>query len=186
MINGQLYHGASNTAGEWGHSVIVADGRRCRCGKLGCLEAYAGAPGIVQTLLEIDPNSPLDCADDQTRSIEAIAAAGAQGDPVALEVVHQTARYLSIGVGNLINILNPEVVVLGSWVAALLGPLMLEQLVRMVEEHALERPFKAARFVLSDMAHDSVSLGAATLVLEEYLAQAGRQAMRRLALKERS
>jgi predicted NBD/HSP70 family sugar kinase len=175
VINRELFHGASNTAGEWGHSVIVAGGRSCRCGNRGCVEAYVGAPGILQTLAEIDPFSPMQFADDQTRSIAAIAAAADQGDAVALEVIHQTAIYLSAGISSLLNILNPELVVMGSWVARLLGPALLPDLLKLVEQQSLAQPFKAARFVLSDMLQNSVSLGAATLVLEEFLANAGRQ-----------
>jgi predicted NBD/HSP70 family sugar kinase len=183
VIDGQLFHGASNTAGEWGHTVIVAGGRQCRCGNRGCLEAYVGAPGILQTLLAIDQHSPLHCPDDETCSIQAIAAAAKRDDPVAVAVVNQTAVYLSAGLSSLINVFNPEVVVLGSWVAALLGPLMLENLIQLVKQQSLARPFQAARFVLSDIASSSVSLGAATLVLEEFLAQAGSTAQRKPSVR---
>jgi predicted NBD/HSP70 family sugar kinase len=179
IIDGQLFHGSSNTAGEWGHSIIVAGGRTCRCGNRGCLEAYVGAPGILQTLNEIDPNSKLYFPDDQTRSIEAIAAAAKQGDSTALAVVHQTAVYLSAGLGSLINIINPELVILGSWVADLMGEVFLPELNGLIEQQSLERPFKAARLVLSEMPRNSVSLGAATLVLEEFLANGNKDVKRR-------
>jgi predicted NBD/HSP70 family sugar kinase len=183
VINGQLFHGSSNTAGEWGHSVIVAGGRTCRCGNQGCLEAYVGAPGILQTLNEIDQNSSLFFADDETRSITAIASAARQGDKIALAVVHQTAVYLSAGLSSLINIINPELVIMGSWVADLLGPVMLPELIQMVGQQSLERPFKAVRFLLSEMPQDSVSLGAATLVLEEFLlAKVGQKSKRKVAV----
>jgi predicted NBD/HSP70 family sugar kinase len=177
VINGQLFRGASNTAGEWGHSVIVAGGRPCRCGNRGCLEAYIGAPGIIQTLTEIAPHSPLLFTEDQTRSIAAIATAAAKGDPMAKAVVHQTAVYLSAGLSSLINIINPEEVILGSWVTDLLGPVMLTDLLKLIEQQSLSKPFKTVQFKLSDMKRNPVSLGAATLVLEEFLASAGRQAV---------
>jgi len=183
VINGQLFHGSSNTAGEWGHTVIVTGGRTCRCGNRGCLEAYVGAPGILQTLLEIDQNSHLYFPGDQTRSIEAIASAAEKGDPTALAVVNQTAVYLSAGLGSLINFLNPEVVILGSWVAALLGPVLLKKSIELIEKQSLERPYKAVRFILSDMARNSVSLGAATLVLEEFLANEGKKPNRKSSRK---
>jgi predicted NBD/HSP70 family sugar kinase len=175
VINGQLFHGASNTAGEWGHSVIVAGGRQCRCGNRGCLEAYIGAPGILQTLVEINPNSELLFTDDQTRTVEALAAAARRNDPAALAVVHQTAVYLSAGFSSLINIFNPELIIMDSWVADLLGPIILPELLELVRQQSLAQPFKAVRFALSDLARNPVSLGAATLVLEEFLASAGRQ-----------
>jgi predicted NBD/HSP70 family sugar kinase len=179
VINGQLFHGSSNTAGEWGHSVIVAGGRTCRCGNRGCLEAYVGAPGILQTLEEMDPHSSLLIVDDETGSIAAIASAAKKGDPTALAVVHQTAVYLSAGLSSLINILNPELVILGSWVSALLGSLMLPELIELVGQQSLNRPFKAVQFVLSDMSRNSVSLGAATLVLEEFLDKVGQNPKQR-------
>jgi predicted NBD/HSP70 family sugar kinase len=175
VINGQLFHGASNTAGEWGHSIIVAGGRPCRCGNRGCVEAYTGAPGILQTLAEIDPNSKLLFVDDQTRTIEAIAAAAQKNDPTALAVLHQTAFYLSAGFSSLINTFNPELIIMDSWVADLLGPMILPELLELVKQQSLSQPYRAVRFALSDMTRNPVSLGAATLVLEEFLASAGRQ-----------
>lgn len=175
VINGQLFHGASNTAGEWGHSVIVAGGRSCRCGNRGCLEAYIGAPGILQTLAEINPNSELLFADDQTRTIEAIASAARRNDPDGLAVVHQTAVYLSAGFSSLINIFNPELIIIDSWVADLLGPIILPEVLELVKQQSLAQPFRVVRFTLSNMSRNPVSLGAATLVLEEFLANAGRQ-----------
>ncbi len=175
VISGQLFHGASNTAGEWGHSVIMAGGRTCRCGNRGCVEAYVGAPGILQTLAEIDPNSPLLFDNDQTRSIAAIAAAAEKRDATALAVVNRTAVYLSAGFSSLINVINPELVVMGSWVAGLLGPVIMPELLKLIEQQSLAQPFKAARFVLSTLSQNPVSLGAATLVLEEFLANVGRQ-----------
>lgn len=59
VLEGKILRGATNSAGEWGHSLLVYDGRRCRCGRLGCVEAYVGAPGIQQTLREVDPSHPL-------------------------------------------------------------------------------------------------------------------------------
>ena len=176
VINGQLFRGASNTAGEWGHSVIVAGGRACRCGNQGCLEAYVGAPGIIQTLAEIDPKSHLLFPEDQTRTIAAIATAAEKGDTTALAVVHQTAVYLSAGLSSLINILNPEQVILGSWVAGLLGSVMLPELLELVAKQSLAQPYKSVQFTLSKMNRNPVSLGAATMVLEEFLASTGRQA----------
>ncbi|MBK8420306.1 ROK family transcriptional regulator [Candidatus Villigracilis saccharophilus] len=177
VINGQLFRGASNTAGEWGHSVIVAGGRTCRCGNQGCLEAYVGAPGIIQTLTEIDPKSPLLFPEDQTRTISAIATAAEEGDTTAKEVIHQTAVYLSAGLSSLINILNPEQVILGSWVTGALGSVMLPELLELVEKQSLAQPFKSVQFTLSKMKRNPVSVGAATLVLEEFLASTGRQAV---------
>jgi predicted NBD/HSP70 family sugar kinase len=168
VINGQLFHGASNTAGEWGHSIIMYNGRECRCGNRGCVEAYVGALGILETLAELDPDSPLLFPNDQNRSIQAIAEAAYQNDPIALAVIQKTAQYLSAGIASLINTLNPHVVILGSWVMAALGELMLPELKQYVQQQSLAHPFKAVQISLSELMHNPVSLGGATLVLEEF------------------
>jgi predicted NBD/HSP70 family sugar kinase len=123
--NGSLYRGATNSAGEWGHTNLVPDGRQCRCGSRGCLETYVGAQGIMQNLRDLAPESPLLHPDDQTATIEALAAALAAGDPVAAQVISTTGHYLGIGVADLINLFNPQVIVLSSWVADRLGPYLL-------------------------------------------------------------
>lgn len=168
-VGGSLYRGASNTAGEWGHTTLVLDGRACHCGAMGCLEAYVGAPGIIRTLREIDPGSPIPQA-DQVAAIDALAEALAQGEPAALETVKRTARYLGVAVGNLVNLLNPQVIVLSSWVAARLGEALLAGMREAIAEHALPRPLEHTRVVLCPIKRNPVSLGAATFALEGALA----------------
>jgi predicted NBD/HSP70 family sugar kinase len=168
-VGGSLYRGATNTAGEWGHTTLVLDGRACHCGAFGCVEAYVGAPGIIRTLREIDPDSPL-AQEDQTAAIDAIALALVAGDPVAVEAVRRTARYLGAAVGNLVNLLNPQVIVLSSWVAARLGGALLPAVLATVAQHALPRPLQSTQIVLCPIASNPVSLGAATFALEGTLA----------------
>jgi predicted NBD/HSP70 family sugar kinase len=169
-VGGALYRGVTNTAGEWGHTTLVLDGRPCHCGATGCVEAYVGAPGIIRTLREIDPDTPLALA-DQTAAIDAIARGLTEGDPVAAEAVQRTARYLGAAVANLVNLLNPQVVVLSSWVAARLGADLLAAVREQVVHHALPRPLQHTQIVLCPIASNPVSLGAATFALEGALAQ---------------
>ena len=168
-VGGSLYRGATNTAGEWGHTTLVLDGRPCHCGALGCVEAYVGAPGIIRTLREIDPKSPL-VQEDQTAAIDAMARALAVGDPVAVEALRRTAEYLGAAVGNLVNLLNPQVIVLSSWVAARLGESLLAAVRETVVRHALPRPLQSTQIVLCPIVSNPVSLGAATFALEGALA----------------
>jgi predicted NBD/HSP70 family sugar kinase len=168
-VGGSLYRGATNTAGEWGHTTLVLDGRACHCGALGCVEAYVGAPGIIRTLREIDPDSPL-VQEDQTAAIDAMARALAVSDPVAVEALRRTARYLGAAVGNLVNLLNPQVIVLSSWVAARLGESLLAAVKETVARHALPRPLQSTQIVLCPIVSNPVSLGAATFALEGALA----------------
>ncbi|MET8950246.1 ROK family transcriptional regulator [Streptomyces sp. NPDC004393] len=165
-LGGRLHRGVSNSAGEWGHTTLVLDGRPCHCGDRGCVEAYVGAPGIMRNLRELSPDSPLLHPGDQTATIDALARAAADGDPVALDVVRATARHLGPAIADLVNLLNPEVVVLSSWVAAALGEPLLTEVRAAVEPHALRRPFTATEIVLSPIPTDPVCLGAATFALE--------------------
>lgn len=169
-INGSLYRGTNNAAGEWGHSVIVFDGRDCRCGSKGCVEAYVGAPGVMRTLLEVDGTSPLHHGGDQTACIGALGTA--HDDPVARETIRRTASYLGAGVANLINILNPEAVVIGSWAGLALGPSLLPELREVVAAHALSRSNSAVQLRLCDIPGNPVSLGTAIFALEGFLDEA--------------
>jgi predicted NBD/HSP70 family sugar kinase len=133
------------------------------------VEAYVGAPGIMQHLRDLDPASPMLRPDDQTATIEALAAGVAADDPVALKVLAETARYLGAAVANVVNLFNPEVIVLSSWVAAGLGEPLLTEVRAVVARHALSRPLASASIVRSELAGNPVSLGAATLALEGLL-----------------
>ncbi|GAB3976395.1 ROK family protein [Plantactinospora veratri] len=172
-FGGTLYRGATNSAGEWGHTTLVVDGRLCHCGSRGCVETYVGAPGIMQTLRDLAPDSALLHPEDQTSTIEALAAGVAAGDPVAAKVVTETARYLGVAVADLVNLVNPEVIVLSSWVAARLGEALLPEVRAVVTQHALSRPLAATEITLCRIPGNPVSLGAATFALKRFLAGIG-------------
>jgi predicted NBD/HSP70 family sugar kinase len=172
-FRGSLYRGATNSAGEWGHTTLVLDGRPCHCGGRGCVETYVGAPGIMQHLRELDPDSPMLHLDDQTATVDALAQGVRDGDPVAAKVISETARYLGVAIANVINLANPEVIVLSSWVAARLGEPLLAEVRAVVSRHALRRPLAASDITLSGLVGDPVSLGAATLALEGFLSAVG-------------
>src|SRR5437868_513389 len=119
IIGGKLFHGASDVAGEIGHTTIDLNGRHCKCGNYGCLEAYASGPAIAvrarEVLVREETASILPSLvggrlDDLTA--ETVYQAAAQGDGVANEVVRDTARYLGAGVANLPNILTADAVVI--------------------------------------------------------------------------
>lgn len=174
-LGGVLHRGITNSAGEWGHTTLVLDGRACHCGNHGCVETYVGAPGIMRNLREIRPDSPLLHPDDQTATITALAAAVRGGDPVALRVLRETARHLGAAVADLVNLLNPEVIVLSSWVAARLGEPLVAEVRDAVRRYALRRPLDAVDIVLSPIPSDPVSLGAATFALKGALDSVGRR-----------
>ncbi|HEX5689468.1 MAG TPA: ROK family protein, partial [Roseiflexaceae bacterium] len=173
IANGALYRGTTNSAGEWGHTVVALDGRQCRCGGCGCLETYIGAPGILQTLHELAPDSALLHPGDQTASIAALAEAAQQNDPIATQVIQFTVQYLGAGIANIIHLFNPEVVVISSWVGMRLGPALLPALRHVVARYALSQSLAATKIQLCQLPHNPISLGAATFALEGFLATAG-------------
>jgi predicted NBD/HSP70 family sugar kinase len=175
IADGQIYRGATNSAGEWGHAKIMLDGWPCRCGGQGCLEAYVGAPGIMRQFRELAPTFPL--PEDQEQAIAAIVAAYHDGQAAALQTIKQTAEYLGVSLGNLINLFNPELVILGGWAGLQIGPLMLTEMARVAGTCALPRPFEVVSFGMCELGLDAVCKGAATLVLEQFLSASGRPAV---------
>jgi predicted NBD/HSP70 family sugar kinase len=168
-LGGTLYRGPTNGAGEWGHTLLVLDGRACRCGRSGCIEAYIGARGIMQTLREVDPDSPMLHDDDQTRTVLALAEGLDRADAVALAVVSRTGDYLGAGLADLLNLVNPEAVVVCGWVADILGVALLDRAREVAGRAALPTTFSAARIDLSVIDRNQVTLGAALLALEGFL-----------------
>jgi len=172
---GRLYRGATNSAGEVGHTIIDLHGRQCRCGHQGCLEAYVGAPGIIQTIREHDPNSPWLVDGDQRSTIAAFALAAQQHDPLAQEILAATALYLGVGLGNLVNLFNLELLVIGGWVGLQLGPLLLDELRRVIAHTALQLPFEALTISISHLGEDAASYGAVQVAFDHFLATVGRR-----------
>lgn len=121
VLRGEIYHGASDAAAEIGHMTISSTGRRCKCGNYGCLEAYASGPAIALRALEgleAGADSILTELVDDIADItaETVFEAVVEGDRYATEVVADTAKFLGAGVANIINILNPDMVVISGGV----------------------------------------------------------------------
>lgn len=172
---GRLYRGATNSAGEVGHTIVHIHGRQCRCGHQGCLEAYVGAPGIIQTIREHDPNSPWLVERDQRSTIAALALAAQHHDPMAQEILAETALYLGVGLGNLVNLFNLELLILGGWVGLQLGPLLLDDLRRVIAQTALQLPLEALTVSISQLGEDAASYGAVQVAFDHFLATVGRR-----------
>lgn len=173
IANDSLYRGAENHAGEWGHTTIALNGRPCRCGSYGCLEAYVGAPGILARWREAEPGNPLLQNDDQERNLLALVEAAQHGNPAALGVLQETAHYLGAGIANLMNLFNPQLVILGGWAGMTIGEWIFPDLRQFAERYALKRLFSADRIKLSHLGQDAVALGAAALALDHFFLVAG-------------
>jgi glucokinase-like ROK family protein len=170
IVQGELYHGSTNSAGEWGHTCIEVHGRPCRCGSRGCIEAYVGSRGIISRLHEADPNHPALKQGSHQAIIGALCDAAEHGDPTARQLLSSTAEYLGAGIANLINLVNPELIVLGGWSGRLMGKHILPELRQTISTYALKTPLDAATLSLSQLDWNGVSVGAASLVLQDFLA----------------
>ncbi|MGW2623570.1 ROK family protein [Micromonospora taraxaci] len=170
VTNGATYRGASSSAGEWGHTTLVYGGRACRCGARGCLEAYVGAEAIIDRYREARRGRPVPGADEESQIAALVDAAATSA--TARRVLDDTAGYLGAGVANLINLFNPERVVLGGWAAMALADL-LPAVREAAGRQALRQPFGQASIELCQLGVDAVALGAATLPIARFLTEGG-------------
>ncbi len=172
IFGGRLYRGASDCAGEFGHVTIDANGRRCNCGNYGCIEAYASGPAIARRAVEaIESGSESRLASYVNGDLGQVSAqtvydAAHDGDELALEVVRDTAKYLGIGVANMINIFNPEVVVICGGVT-LAGDRLFTPLRREVARRAFKPAVSVCRIVPGELIGSAGVYGAARSFLEQ-------------------
>lgn len=172
VVGGSSYRGARSSAGEWGHTTVAYGGRLCRCGSRGCLEAYVGAAGILDRFREANRGRGLSGLDEESALLSLL------DDPsrAAETVLAETAGYLGAGIATLVNLFNPERIILGGWAGLALGGRLLGQIRAAAAEHALRRPFEQASIELCRLGPDAVALGAATLPVARLLANGGRRA----------
>lgn len=140
IINDRLYHGYQGGAGEIGHMVIDPNGPSCNCGRRGCLEALASGTAIARLLKDLGQKGGGQnmIAGKTGSSVGApeLGKAARQGDPEALAIVDDLCKWLGIGITNLVNIINPDIVVLGGGVITGLQDLLLEPVKKHVKENA--------------------------------------------------
>jgi predicted NBD/HSP70 family sugar kinase len=165
IARGSTHRGSTSSAGEWGHTTVVVGGRTCRCGARGCLEAYVGAEAILERF-----GGPLPGTDQESALTALIELAATS--PHAAEVLDETAMYLGVSIGNLINLFNPERIILGGWAGLLLGERMLPAVRAAAREHSLRYPFDRCSIELGRLGPDAVTMGAATLPVEAVLSGA--------------
>lgn len=180
LQQGKLYRGASASAGEWGHTTLVLDGDPCRCGAHGCLEAYVGAPAIARRWIAAGgAGGERHDGHGDEEAIEQLARAAEAGDERALDVLRETARYLGAGVSDIVNLINPDRVVVGGWVGLRLGPLLLPLVREAARGRALRPPFEQLTLDLCRLGPDAVALGAATMIVDRFFAAGGQRATQR-------
>jgi glucokinase len=134
VFDGRIYHGRTGAAGEGGHVSIDYRGPLCGCGKPGCIEAFASGPAIARraraklSAIGMQESVLLRLANGDCSNVtaEMLGEAYAQGDPVAAETLRETVELLSVWLGNMIDLLEPDVIILGGGVADLMKPFVGE------------------------------------------------------------
>ncbi len=170
VINGRVYDGASGSAGEIGHIPLQKDGPPCNCGSAGCLEVLASGTALARVAREAlargERSSLQSVALDDLDAV-AVFAAAAQGDRLAQRVVREGAEYLGMGLTAVVNIFNPEMIVIGGGVSNRWAE-YIAPAVRRMEKMAFARPVSDARVVPAALGTDVGTLGAAVLALDAF------------------
>ena len=172
VINGAVYHGSQNTAGELGHTVVEPNGRYCGCGNQGCLEAYAGAKNIVERIQEkiaAGRSTTLASATNAGTPLtpRMIAEAAQAGDEPAIEIFAETGRYIGIALTSIAHILNPQIAIIGGGIAEAGEKLLFEPIRAEFSKRAMDIPAQM-KIVKAHLGNDAGIVGAAMLALEGF------------------
>ncbi|MFE2446402.1 ROK family transcriptional regulator [Streptomyces melanosporofaciens] len=183
ITHGVPYRGATNSAGEWGHTTVQAGGRRCRCGARGCLEAYVGAEAVLERFRQARRGRTIPGADNESTFAGLLAAADTSS--AAQRVLEEAAVYLGAGIANLVNLFNPQRIILGGWAGLLFGARMLPRIRETVAAQALRRPYAHTTIGLCRLGPHAVALGAATVPVGRFLTEDAHRPARRPATTPR-
>jgi len=170
IMQGELFHGASKTAGEIGHIIVKAGGPRCGCGTRGCLEALASRTAMTKqfqkAILKKGKKSilsELTSGDLGLIRSGTLAKAIQRKDKLTLKVLKRATKYLGVGIGSIVNFLNPEMIVLGGGVVEALDDTFLDNIRAAVEKYALPNTLNGVQIVRAKLGDDAGILGAAAL-----------------------
>ncbi len=172
VVNGELVEGASFVAGEVGHMTVVPKGEACKCGKLGCLEAYASGTAIAAfAAKEIKAGKifriPRFTTQGNKITAREIGLAAEKGDSLALKVYERAGFYLGVGIANLLNVLNPEMIILGGGVFKSAPPHFWRAMLQSAKREAWPQAFQAVKIVRTKLGDLVGDLGALALVFEK-------------------
>jgi glucokinase len=164
ILNGQVYRGARGGAGELGHMVVKPGGERCGCGRQGCLEAIASGTAISREAnLLIQQGKGLGIlAFSQGKepvSAREVAAACLAGDPEARNIIDQAVKHLGLGIANLVNLFNPEIIILGGSVALGLKDYIAEPLENQVKQQVFRMHADSLQISFSSIGQENALLG---------------------------
>ena len=169
IINGKILQGVDGTAGEIGHICVEPFGAPCGCGSRGCLEQYSSATAVVRLARELENQYPKSVLQNKSRlSSLDVYEAGTRGDDLALEAFRQMGFYLGIALADLVNVLNPEVIVIGGGASGGWS-LFIGQVREQIRARAFREPAERVKIVRACLGDDAGILGAARLALDSLL-----------------
>jgi len=172
IINGKLYSGQCGGAGEIGHMTIDVNGPRCNCGNTGCFEVLASGTAVakeaIRRIRQGERSSLIEIVEGKLENItaEKVEVAARGGDSLALDIISRAAIYLGVGMVNLVNIFNPEMIIVGGGMAKM-GDLLLNPARQVVKERAFQLSAQAVRIVPAQLGEDAGVLGAAIFAFEQ-------------------
>ncbi|MCX8029251.1 MAG: ROK family protein [Brevinematales bacterium] len=170
VVDGKIYRGARNYAGEVGHMVVVPNGLQCNCGKFGCWEAYGSATAIIRNALSYkkrDIQTKLSTISDERIDAKVVFDLAREGDEFCNGILQSAFFYIGIGIASIVNILNPEIVVIGGGVSTA-GDFLLDPVKKVAFENMLPPLRENIEIVLSRFGNNAGMLGAAGLAKTEY------------------
>lgn len=172
IINGAIVEGADGAAGEFGHVVVNKQGYKCGCGLTGCLETYCSATGIIREgkrrLAENKENALYRRINGSIDSLEArdIFDLAKAGDKFCMDIVDWFCEYMAEGIGMLLNILNPEIIIFSGGVARA-GEILLDGVKKNLAKYALGMTMENLKFAFGELNEEAGIKGAAALVMNE-------------------
>ena len=166
ILNGKIYRGAGGVAGEMSHLPIDPQGKECVCGLKGCLSTFVSAPALADRVRSLINNYPESVLSGKQLAISDIEDAALSGDKLALHVVEEAAEYLGIAVSGWVNLMNPDMVIIGGSMARLDG-LLLQPIQKQLQTCKLMNSVAGVRLRTGELGTRAVAIGAATFALKE-------------------
>lgn len=171
ILNGELYRGFNDSAGEIGHTLVDIDGPECSCGNYGCFEAMASETALVNLMVKAIKEGRgslvIEMVEGDMDAVRAehIYSAADQGDQLAIRILRHVARYLGMGAANIINIFNPQLVIIGGGIVK--GREFIEKiLLEVIKERALESCYASVQIEFSSEGRGAALKGIVDLVME--------------------
>jgi len=171
IIDGEVVHGFRDTAAEIGHMVIHEGGLLCNCGTKGCLEAYASATGVVKRTISAIKDGRKSILTEITNNhlkeitCKMVYELAKKGDELCKWIVKETGRYLGIGIANMVNILNPEMIILAGGMTEA-KDLLFDPTIKYAQKYALKAAIEKVKIVPASLGDDAGAIGAAATVLK--------------------